>query len=71
MSWAKLLRRMGGWEMEACPRCGAAMATLRLVTDPDEVRRTLETWGQAAVPNPPRPQAPPRGPPAQLVLGLA
>jgi hypothetical protein len=71
MSWAKLLRRMGGWEMEACPRCGAAMATLRLVTDPDEVRRTLETWGQAAVPTPPRPQAPSRGPPAQLGLAFA
>ena len=72
MSWAKLLRRMGGWEMEACPQCGAAMATLRLVTDPDQVRRTLETWGQDAVPTPPRPQAPPRGPPAsQLVLALA
>lgn len=71
MSWARLLHRMGGWEMHDCPRCGGAMATLRLVTDPEEVRRTLETWGEVTVLSRPRPQAPPTGPPAQLVLAFA
>lgn len=71
MSWARLLHRMGGWEMEDCPRCGSAMATVRLVTAPDEVRRTLETWGGVTVLPPPRPQAPPRGPPGQLSLAFA
>ena len=73
ISWAKLLHRMGGWEMETCPRCGAGMATLRLVTNPDEVRRTLDAWSDSHQAEPrrqPKARAPP-GVTGQLALAFA
>jgi len=71
MSWAEAMHRMAAHNLEQCPRCGARLAPLTVVLDPDEIRRTLEDRG-ILDPIPPLSRAPARGPPhGQLTLPFA
>lgn len=71
MPWAEAVRRMGDYNVETCPRCGARLAPVVVVLDPDEIRRTLELRAPAAQ-LPLLSQAPSRGPPrGQLPLPFA
>jgi hypothetical protein len=71
MRWAEAQRRMADYDVETCPRCGAQLAPVVVVLDPDEIRRTLELRA-AGGPLPLLRQAPSRGPPrGQLPLPFA
>jgi hypothetical protein len=59
-AWAELLRRTFGLDVETCPRCGARMRLLALVTEPKNVERFLSHLGE---PTEPPPRAPARDPP--------
>jgi hypothetical protein len=68
MRWAEAQRRMGDYDVESCPRCGARLAPVVVVLDPDEIRRTLEMRAPGG-PVELLSQAPSRGPPqGQLPL---
>ncbi len=69
MSWARLLKRMGSWEMETCPDCGKPLRIVATLTDPHEIHRELATRG-LLVPMPELTRSPSRGPPGQLELDL-
>ncbi len=62
VTWARLLKRMAGYEMEVCPECGAALAIVEVVLVAHEVQRKLEARGLLD-PIPPLGQSPSRGPP--------
>ncbi len=68
MSWPEAMQRMSGHNFEDCPRCGARLAPLTVVLDPDEIQRALDQRGLVdSVPLLSR--APARGPPVgQLEL---
>ena len=71
MPWAEAVRRMGDYDVEHCPRCGARLAPVVVVLDPDEIRRTLELRAPGG-PVELLSQAPCRGPPGrQLPLPFA
>ncbi len=68
MSWPEAMERMSGHNVEDCPWCGARLAPIIVVLDPDEVQRTLAQRGLLD-PIAPLTQAPTRGPPVgQLQL---
>ena len=50
MRWAEALRRMSDYDVESCPRCGARLAPVVVVLDPDEIRRTLELRAPGPIP---------------------
>jgi Uma2 family endonuclease len=58
--WCELLRRTFGIDVETCPRCGARMRLLALITEPAEVARSLRHQDD---PTEPPPRAPARDPP--------
>ncbi len=73
MSWPEAMQRMSDQissllNFEDCPRCGARLAPLTVVLDPDEIQRALDQRGLVdSVPLLSR--APARGPPVgQLEL---
>ncbi len=45
MAWARLLERMGGWDMETCPHCGAQLVVVGITLDPGDVARALSASG--------------------------
>ena len=51
-SWAQLLRRVFGFDVLVCDRCGGPRRTLGAVTEPHAVRRLLAALGLAAAPPP-------------------
>ena len=70
MNWARLLKRMGGWEMEVCPDCGAQLVVVGITLEAEAVMRALSVRDLG-----PQSQidlSPARGPPlhGQLVLGF-
>jgi hypothetical protein len=68
MTRAEAMERMGGYNLDDCPRCGARLAPIIVVLDPDEIRRTLAQRGLLD-PIAPLTRAPARGPPTgQLEL---
>ena len=61
--WARLLRRVGGYDMETCPECGGVMRVTKCVLAAEPIRSILEARGgereQCARPKaraPPEPQ---------------
>jgi len=58
--WAELLRRTFGIDIDTCPRCGARMRLIALITEPPEVARFLRHLGE---PTEPPSRAPARDPP--------
>ena len=60
ISWAKLLKRIFGLDVEACPACGDKMKIIAAIEDPPVIRKILEHLG---LPNKPPMLWPPRGPP--------
>jgi hypothetical protein len=68
--WARLLKRMAGYELEACPRCGQALVMVAAVLDPHDIELALASRGLLP-PTPPLERSPSRGPPPpQLELPL-
>ena len=62
------MQRMSGHNVEQCPSCGAQLAPITVVLDPEEIRRILDLRG-ILDPIPLLSQAPTRGPPTgQLEL---
>lgn len=59
-SWAQLLARTFGLDLETCDRCGGRMRLVSLITEPDSIERYLTHIGE---PTEPPPRAPARGPP--------
>ena len=57
-SWAQLLRRVFGFDVLVCDRCGGPRRILGAVTEPHAVRRLLAALELAAEP-PPGPSSPP------------
>jgi hypothetical protein len=41
MTWARLLKRMAGFDMETCPRCDRPLRLLEIVLEPDAIAATL------------------------------
>lgn len=70
MTWARLLKRMGGWDMDACPDCGAQLVIVGVILDPNEVTLVLSMRGLLSVPQ--LDLSPARGPPlrGQLSFGF-
>ena len=60
--WALLLKRMAGYEMETCPKCGGLLVMSRPVVDPHDIQQALASRGMMA-PAPPLECSPSRGPP--------
>jgi hypothetical protein len=69
IEWARLLKRMAGYDMETCPDCGAQLQIVSAVFEPHEIQRALASRGLLD-PIPELSQSPSRGPPAQLALDL-
>ncbi len=65
IAWARLLKRMGGYDMETCPDCGQALSIVSAVLEPHAIRRALALRGLLD-PIPELTRSPSRGPPAQL-----
>ncbi len=61
ISWARLLKRMAGFDMETCPECGAALRIVGLVLEPHQIQRELEARGTT----PPITRSPSRRPPSK------
>jgi hypothetical protein len=60
-SWAALMRRVLGYDVLACPRCGQTMRLIALIDQADVIRRILRHLGlSTAVPEPAPARAPPR-----------
>lgn len=53
LGWAKLLARVFAVDVTLCRTCGGRMRVVAVVTDPDDIARTLH--GARAPPRPPRP----------------
>ena len=45
MPWAEAIERLSGHNVEHCPRCGAQLAPVTVVLDPEEIQRTLALRG--------------------------
>ena len=69
IEWARLLKRMAGYDMETCPECGSQLQIVSAVFEPRAVQRALARRG-ALDPIPELSRSPSRGPPAQLALDL-
>jgi hypothetical protein len=60
-SWASMMRRVFGYHVLACPRCGQAMRLIALIEQADVIRRILGHLGLPTdVPGPAPARAPPR-----------
>ena len=57
MSWADLMRRVWGADVQACPRCKGRLKIVATVTNPTAVKAILECLG---LPGRPPPLAPAR-----------
>ncbi len=68
MTWTEAMERMADYNLDDCPRCGARLAPIVVVLDPDEIQLALDQRGLVdSVPLLSR--APARGPPVgQLEL---
>jgi hypothetical protein len=69
ISWARLLKRAMGYDVETCPRCGAVMRVEGMVTDPDEIALALDEYNDTED-DAARTAHTPRGPPAPLQLSF-
>jgi hypothetical protein len=62
VDWASLLRRTFGFDVLACPRCGAQMRVISMLHDPQEIAKILRHTGQPTrAPPLERARAPSRG----------
>ena len=60
-SWASLMRRVFGYDVLSCPRCGQTMRLIALIEQPSVIRRILRHLGlPTEVPEPAPARAPPR-----------
>ncbi len=66
IAWARLLKRIG-YDMDSCPKCGAAMRVVSCVFAAEAIRKVLEARGEQSSP---RTRPPARAPP-QLSFGFA
>jgi hypothetical protein len=60
ISWARLLKRVFGLDVETCPACGDKMKIIASIEDPPVIRKILEHLGLPSKPPMPWPA---RGPP--------
>ncbi len=60
VAWAKLLKRMAGYEMETCPDCGAQLVIVGVVLEPSKIQFALVSRGLLD----PITNSPARGPPS-------
>ena len=60
VSWARLLKRVFGLDVETCPACGDKMKIIAAIEDPPVIRKILEHLGLPSKPPMPWPA---RGPP--------
>ena len=66
ISWARLLKRAGDYDMETCPDCGGVMRVVQCVFAAEPIRAILEARAEQGSPRTrPRARAPP-----QLVFGF-
>jgi hypothetical protein len=61
MSWARLLRRVFGIDLEHCPQCGGELKIIAAIEEPAVIVRILTHLGLPA-------RAPPRSPARPLDL---
>ena len=50
MTWAQLLKRVFEIDVLECPRCQARMQHVSVITDPNVIRRMLESMSRAQAP---------------------
>lgn len=48
MAWARLMKRVFGFEVLVCPRCASAMQRIAFVTGPAKIEEMLSSVGYAA-----------------------
>ena len=61
MSWARLLKRVFGIDLEHCPQCGGTLKIIAAIEEPAVIVRILTHLGLSA-------RAPPRSPARPLAL---